>query len=121
MVLDNDNEIKYQTKILINNQWVNSVSGKTFPTYNPCTGEKIADVQEADAADVDIAVKAARQAFKTWSKTSGYERSRLLNKLADLIEKNLDELARLESLDNGKPYETHSKAADLPLTIQCYR
>jgi aldehyde dehydrogenase (NAD+) len=110
------------TKLLINNQWVNSASGKTFPTINPSTGEVICDVAEADAADVDRAVAAARHAFERgpWRKTAAAERGRLLNKLADLIERHADELARLEALDNGKPYAV-AAAADLPLTIACYR
>ncbi len=111
------------TKLLINNQWVDSASGKTFPTVNPSTGEVICQVAEADAADVDQAVSAARKAFEhgPWrNKISASERGKLLNRLADLIEKNIDELARLEALDNGKPYKV-AKAADLPLTIACYR
>ena len=111
------------TKLLINNRWVDSASGKTFPTINPATGEEISQVAEADAADVDKAVSAARTAFERgpWrNKISAAERGNLLNRLADLIEKNADELARLEALDNGKPYKV-AKAADLPLTIACYR
>jgi len=111
------------TKLLINNRWVDSTSGKTFPTINPATGEEICPVAEADAADVDKAVTAARTAFERgpWrNKMSASERGKLLNRLADLIEKNADELARLEALDNGKPYKV-AKAADLPLTIACYR
>src|SRR5881275_3568138 len=94
------------TKLLINGRWVDSVSGKTFPTINPATGEKICDVAEGDKADVDLAVAAARKAFESgpWSKMSAAERGRLLYKLADAIEKNVEELAALESLDNGKPY-----------------
>jgi aldehyde dehydrogenase (NAD+) len=110
-------------KLLINGQWVDSISGKRFPTINPATAEVICEVAEADAADVELAVKAARKAFATkapWRRMAASERGRLLNKLADLIEKNADELARLESLDNGKPYGV-AKAADLPLTIACYR
>src|SRR5690348_12716506 len=112
-----------QTKLLINNRWVDSVSGKRFDTINPATGEPIAQVAEADKADVDLAVKAARAAFHSkspWRRMSAAERGRLLNKLADLIEKNADELATLESLDNGKP-KSVAAAADLPLTIACYR
>ena len=110
------------TKLFINNRWVNSHSGKTFPTINPATGEEICQVAEADATDVDNAVKAARNAFENgpWRRMSAADRGRLLNKLADLIEKHADELARLESLDNGKPYHV-ARAADLPLTIACYR
>ena len=111
-----------ETKLLINNRWVNSRSGKTFPTINPSTGEEICQVAEADEADVNDAVKAARKAFETgpWRKMSAAERGRLLYKLADLVEKHADELARLESLDNGKPYSV-AKAADLGLSIASYR
>ena len=93
------------TKLLINNRWIASESGKTFGTFNPSTGEEICQVAEADAADVEKAVKAARQAFEhgPWRKTPASERGRLLHRLADLIEKNADELARIEALDNGKP------------------
>ena len=110
------------TKLLINNRWVESTSGKTFPTVNPATGEETCQVAEADALDVDKAVSAARAAFNgPWrNKMSAAERGKLLNRLADLIEGNAEELARLESLDNGKPYKV-AKAADLPLTIACYR
>ncbi len=110
------------TKLLINNKWTNSKSGKTFPTFNPATGEEICQVAEADAADVDEAVKAARHAFEKgpWRKMSGAQRGLLMNRLADLMEKHADELARLESLDNGKPYSV-AKAADIPLSIACYR
>jgi aldehyde dehydrogenase (NAD+) len=110
------------TKLLINNRWVNSQSGKTFATLNPTTGEEICQVAEADAADVDIAVKAARAAFDQgpWRKTNGVARARLLHRLADLIEQNADELARLESLDNGKPLAV-AKAVDVAATVGCYR
>src|ERR1700683_1092368 len=110
------------TKLLINNRWVNSESGKTFPTINPATGQEIAQVAEADAADVERAVRSARAAFDggPWRKMSAAERGRMLNRLADLIEQHADELALLESLDNGKPYQV-ARAADLPLTIACYR
>src|SRR5579864_5485565 len=94
-----------QTKMLIDGKWVDSASGKTFETINPATGEVIARVAEGDKADVDKAVKAARKAFEKgpWRKMNARERGRLLYKLADLIEENVDELAALETLDNGKP------------------
>jgi aldehyde dehydrogenase (NAD+) len=108
--------------LLIGGKWVDSVSGKTFPTMNPATGEVICQVAEGDKADIDLAVKTARKAFEEgpWPKMAASERGRLLHKLADLIEKNIEELAALESLDNGKPYRD-SLSADLPLTIKCYR
>jgi aldehyde dehydrogenase (NAD+) len=110
------------TKILINNRWVDSRSGKTFPTVNPSTGEEICQIAEADSSDVDEAVKAARRAFESgpWSKMSAAERGRLLYKLAELVEEHADELAMLESLDNGKPYHV-AKAADLGLSVATYR
>lgn len=108
--------------LFIGGKWVDSVSGKTFATQDPATGQTICQVAEGDKADIDLAVKAARKAFEEgpWSKMSAAERGRLLNKLADLIEKNKEELAALETFDNGKPY-ADALAADLPLTIKCYR
>jgi aldehyde dehydrogenase (NAD+) len=110
------------TKLLINNQWTEAASGRTFATINPSTGKEICQVAEADKEDVNRAVIAARQAFEhgPWRKMAAAERGRLMNKLADLIEKHADELARLEALDNGKPYRM-ALAADLPLTVACYR
>jgi len=110
------------TKLLINNRWVSSQSGKTFATINPATGEEICQVAEADAADVDKAVSAARAAFEhgPWRKTMASERGRMLHRLADLIEKHADELARIESLDNGKPVSV-AKAVDVAATVGCYR
>src|SRR6202453_1325983 len=109
------------TKLLINNRWVPSESGKTFATINPSTGEEICQVAEADAADVDKAVKAARSAFEgPWRKMRASERGRLLYRLADLIEANTEQLAFLESLDNGKAVSV-AKAVDVAKTIACYR
>jgi aldehyde dehydrogenase (NAD+) len=109
-------------KMLINGEWVDSASGKTFDTINPSTGDVICKVAEGAKADIDQAVKAARKAFESgpWPKMTPSARGVLLNKLADAMEKNLDELAALESLDNGKPImdATH---ADLPLSIACFR
>src|SRR2546423_10582273 len=108
--------------LFIGGKWQDSASGKTFPTINPATGETICQVAEGDKADIDLAVRAARRAFEEgpWPKMSASERGRLLHRLADLIEQNLDELAALESLDNGKPLRD-ARTADLPLTIKCYR
>src|ERR1700677_273183 len=108
--------------LLINGKWQSSVSGKTFPTLNPATGEVVCQVAEGDKADVELAVKAARKAFEEgpWSKMNASERGRLLNKLADLIEKNAEELAALETLDNGQPYKD-SLHIDVPMTVKCYR
>nr|XP_002128130.1 aldehyde dehydrogenase, mitochondrial [Ciona intestinalis] len=115
-------KIQY-TQIFINNEWRNSISGKTFATINPCTEEKICDIQEGDKADVDLAVKAASEAFKLgspWRTMDASQRGVLLNKLADLINRDRHILASLETLDNGKPYNV-SYNVDLELVIRCYR
>lgn len=111
-----------QTGILIGDEWRPSVSGKTFETVNPATEEVICNVAEGDKEDIDLAVHAARAAFESgpWSKMDARDRGRLLNRLADLMEDNLDELAALETLDNGKPIND-ARAADLPLSIDCLR
>ena len=108
--------------LFIDGKWCQSASGKSFETVDPSTNEVICRVAEGDAADVELAVAAARRAFDSgpWSRMSASERGRLIYKLADLIESHQEELAALESLDNGKPYRD-SMAADLPLTIKCYR
>jgi phenylacetaldehyde dehydrogenase len=109
-------------QMLINGRWVDSVSGKIFPSYDPSTGEVLATVAEGDQADIDLAVKAARKAFESgpWRKMSPSERGRLIWKLADLIEQHLEEFALLESLDNGKPL-TIARAADVPLAADLFR
>src|SRR5438067_13774120 len=114
--------IEKPRKMLINGHWVDAVSGKTFPTYDPSTGEVLATVAEGDKADIDLAVKAARKAFDTgpWRKMSASERGRLIWKLADLIEAHAEEFAYLESLDNGKPL-TVARAADVPLAVDLFR
>ncbi|RDD40374.1 Retinal dehydrogenase 2 [Trichoplax sp. H2] len=115
-------EIKY-TKIFINNEWHDSVSGKTFPTFNPATGEKICDIAEGDKADIDLAVAAAKQAFKkgsTWRTMDASKRGRLISKLAELMERDQQYLASLESLDNGKPVRV-ANFADLPGAMLCFR
>ena len=108
--------------LFIGGKWLDSVSGKTFATINPATGETICQVAEGDKADVDLAVAAARKAFEDgpWSRMAAAERGRLLYKLADLVEAHREELAALESLDNGKPYRD-ALNADLALTVKCYR
>ncbi|XP_076311644.1 retinal dehydrogenase 2-like isoform X2 [Tachypleus tridentatus] len=94
-------------KIFINNEWCNSVCGKMFQTYNPATGQKLCDVQEGDKADVDKAVRAAREAFKLgspWRTMDASARGQLINKFADLIQRDIEYLSSLETLNNGKPY-----------------
>ncbi len=110
------------TECFIDGKWVPAASGKTFATMNPATEEEIAQVSEGDAADIDRAVKAARRAFESgpWSRIDARDRGRLIYRLADLIEEEIDELAALESLDNGKPVRD-ARAADLPLVVDCLR
>ena len=109
-------------KCFINGKRVDSVSGQTFPTLNPATGEKLVDVAAGDKADIDLAVKAARRAFEEgpWSKMTPSERGRVIWKIADLLEQHLEEFAELETLDNGKPL-TVSRAADVPLAVDLFR
>ena len=109
-------------KLLIGGEWVEG--SKKLDTLNPATGEVLTQVAEASAADVDRAVSAARQAFDDpagkWRKMSASERGRLLWKFADLLEQNIDELAELETLDNGKPI-FESRYVDLPMVIDVFR
>jgi phenylacetaldehyde dehydrogenase len=109
-------------KMMINGQWVDSISGKTFPTYDPATGKVLAQVAEGAAEDINLAVSAARRAFDQgpWRKMTSSERGRLIWKLADLLEQNLEEFAQLESLDNGKPL-TVARVADVPLAVDLFR
>jgi betaine-aldehyde dehydrogenase len=103
---------KYQ--LFIDGQWVDAESGRTFTTPNPSTGEPLAEVAEADKADIDKAVAAARRAFEgKWSKLSARDRGRLLYKLSQLIEQRTKELAELETADNGKPIR-ESLFVDIP-------
>ena len=112
----------HHTECFIDGRWEPAASGKTFATFNPATEEEIAQVAEGDAADVDRAARAARQAFDNgpWAKMDARDRGRLLYKLADAIESQADELAALETLDNGKPI-SESRQGDLPLVIDCLR
>merc|ERR1719309_579294 len=117
-----DPDVRY-TGIFINNEWVESESGKTFTTVNPATGQVIAEIQEGDKADVDKAVAAAREAFRLgspWRTMDASQRGRLLHRLADLVERDAGLLASLETLDSGKPYPV-SFMADIGLTIKYLR
>ena len=108
--------------MLIDGKMVPAVSGKTFAVYNPATGSVVANVPEGGKADVDLAVTAARRAFDEgrWAKITRSERGRILWRIADLIERDLEELAELESIDNGKPYAV-ARVADLPLAVDMFR
>ncbi|KAJ7560012.1 hypothetical protein O6H91_04G110800 [Diphasiastrum complanatum] len=110
------------TKLLINGEFVDSASGKTFPTVDPRTEEVIANVAEGDVEDIDRAVKAARKAFDEgpWPRMSSYERSKIIHRFADLIEKNNDELAALDTLDSGKIYD-QARLIEIPLVTRLFR
>jgi phenylacetaldehyde dehydrogenase len=109
-------------KMFIDGKWVEAASGKTFPTYNPATGEVLAQIAEGDREDIDRAVKAARKAFESgpWPEMTASQRGRLIWKLGDLIEEHLEEFAQLESLDNGKPLSV-ARVADVPLAADLFR
>jgi acyl-CoA reductase-like NAD-dependent aldehyde dehydrogenase len=107
-------------RLLIDGQWQDS--GQHFDTLNPATGEVLTQIPEASAGDVDAAVSAARKAIESgpWRKMPASERGRLIWRLADLIEKNIDELAELETLDNGKPI-FESRNVDMPMVVDVLR
>jgi len=116
-----------ETKLFINNEFVDSISGKTFPTIDPSTEEIICEVAEADKADIDLAVKAAKDAFELgseWRSMSASERGKLLYKFAELIERDAEYLQELESFDNGKPLGRdgqYGTQTDVALTVAIYR
>jgi phenylacetaldehyde dehydrogenase len=109
-------------RMLINGKWVEAASGKTFPTYNPATGEVLSEVAEGDREDINRAVDAARAAFENgpWRKMTASERGRAIWRLADLLEQNLEEFAAIETLDNGKPLKV-ARVADVPLAVDLFR
>ncbi len=111
-----------RTRLWIGNEWADAVGGRTFATVNPATEETIADVSEARTADIDRAVAAARAAFRDsrWRRMNPHKRSRLLWKLADLVDANADELGLLETRDNGKPY-FEARRIDVPGVAQTFR
>jgi acyl-CoA reductase-like NAD-dependent aldehyde dehydrogenase len=107
-------------QLFINGQFVGSASGETLPTLNPHDNSVIAEVSMAGIEDVNRAVDAATKAFPKWSRMPAADRGRILLKLADLIEANAEELARLESLDTGHPIRD-CRFLDVPRTAACYR
>jgi phenylacetaldehyde dehydrogenase len=108
-------------QLFINGQWADAASGKTFETPNPATGETLARIAEGEAEDIDRAVRAARRAFEEgpWSRMTASERGRIIWRIGDLILAHTDELAQLESLDNGKPFVV-AQAADVPLAADLF-
>jgi phenylacetaldehyde dehydrogenase len=108
-------------QLFINGQWCDAVSGKTFETPDPATGETLARIAEGDSEDINRAVRAARRAFEEgpWGRMTPSERGRIIWRIGDLILEHADELARLESLDNGKPFAV-ARAADVPLAADLF-
>jgi phenylacetaldehyde dehydrogenase len=108
-------------QLFINGQWTDAASGRTFETPNPATGATLASVAEGDAEDIDRAVQAARAAFDDgpWSRMTPSERGRIIWRIGDLILEHAEELAMLESLDNGKPYAV-ALGADVPLAADLF-
>jgi len=107
-------------QMFIDGQWADAASGKTFETPNPATGQTLAKVAEGDSEDINRAVRAARKAFDgPWGRMTPSERGRIIWRIGDLILEHVDELAQLESLDNGKPFVV-AKAADVPLAADLF-
>lgn len=109
---------KYQ--LYIGGEWKDSSDGTTIKTYNPANGQLLSEIADATEKDVDDAVKAARKAFETWSKTTPTERAIILNKIADIIDDNTEYLATIETMDNGKPIR-ETTGADIPLAADHFR
>ena len=108
-------------QLFIDGQWVDAASGKTFETPDPATGDTLAHIAEGDAEDIERAVRAARRAFDDgpWGRLTASDRGRIIWKIGDLILEHADELAQLESLDNGKPFVV-ARAADIPLAADLF-
>ncbi len=119
-MVDKSRYISDRYQLLIGGQWVDGTEGKTFQSYNPANGELLATCVEAGKEDVDRAVSAAWKAFESWKKVSVADRSRMLLKIADLIDENADKLAMVETLDNGKPIR-ESRNIDVPLSADHFR
>ena len=118
-----DSFVHSQHELLIDGEWVEPASGETFETINPATEETLAEVSYGQAEDIDRAVRAARQAFaedSPWRRMNASDRGRMIWKISELIEEHADELAMLESLDNGKPFAI-ARAADVALAADLFR
>ena len=114
--------VRREHQMFINGEWVSAQSGETLEVFDPATGETIAHVPAGNAADIDAAVMAARRAFDTgpWRRIKPADRAKLMWKLADLVEDHASELAQIESLDNGKPYQA-ALNADVAGSIEMLR
>lgn len=118
--LSNNTELKVQTQLFINNQFVDAVEGTKLKVFNPATGKLLCEVASGGVKDVNKAVESARAAFHSWRRVSGSERGRLMNKLADLLERDQNRFATIDTVDNGKP-TTQALAIDLKGAITCLR
>lgn len=107
-------------KLFIDGKWTEGTEGRKLASYSPSTGEKLSEIIDATHADVDAAVEAATKAFQSWKTVGIEERSKLLLQIADLIDRNTDHLAMVETLDNGKPIR-ESRGADVPLCADHFR
>ena len=110
----------YEIKNYINGEFKDTQDGESVENINPATGKRIGSIPSSKAGDVHQAVLAAQEAFKTWSVSSREERFTVMNKIADLIESKLDELALAETIDNGKPLKL-SKRVDIPRAADNFR
>jgi len=115
-----ENILKKSYKMFINGEWVNSSNGIMVKTYAPYNNELLSEFPDASENDVDLAVKSAKEAFKTWRKTTVKERAKILNEIADIIDENKDLLATVETMDNGKPIR-ETKLVDIPLAATHFR
>jgi aldehyde dehydrogenase len=113
-------QLKERYNNFINNEWVSPIKGEYFASISPVDGQEITSVARSTKEDIELALDAAHEAFKTWSKVSATQRSNILLKIADIMEQNLEYLAAVETIDNGKPIR-ETKAADLPLAIDHFR
>jgi acyl-CoA reductase-like NAD-dependent aldehyde dehydrogenase len=113
-------KFKNQYQLFINGKWQDASDKALIKVYNPANGEYLTSIADASNEDVDLAVKAAQEAFKTWSKTTPVERATILNKIADIIDANREILATIETMDNGKPIR-ETMNADIPLAADHFR
>ena len=115
-----ENILKKSYKMFINGKWIDSSNGVIVKSYAPYNNELLSEFPDASESDIDFAIKSAKEAFKTWRKTTVKERARILNKIADIIDENKDLLATVETMDNGKPIR-ETKLVDIPLAATHFR
>src|SRR5262249_37248966 len=120
MATETQPSLKFQTDLFLDGKFVPSTSGKRFPTFNPATGETIAEVAEAGKEDLDSAVAGARKAFESgpWAAMKPRQRGRILTRAAELLLARAEEFGRVETMDNGKPIFESSKI-DMPAAAEC--